>query len=367
MKQFISGKSAQIGKLALLAVMISAHTLFATTLHVGTCKSGSYSTIQAAINAAPVGAIVQVCPGNYPEQVTIIHSVTLQGITANNGDQAIISAPSGGLVVTATDLFGDPVAAQITVVLSGGPVNISNLELDGTGNKVTSGILNAGIYYRESPGIINGVTTMNQLGNNLGIGIFLEGGASNPSVTVQNSFVEVFDYAGVDFETVGHPNTALTAKITNNYVSPLFLTSGIQFGSGTTATVSGNWVVGPGGSSPSTGLLIGAGAAGSVSSNTVMTVRSGIETHADGVSVTSNKLSQIYYFGIDLQTSNGAVSNNLIMNSGIGIVFECNSNPNVRSNTMNFNLTGLAAVPAALSTSTNKVFNTPQVRVGGCN
>src|ERR1700757_786720 len=35
----------------------------ATTAH--------YTTIQSAVSAAPSGATVQVCPANYPEQVTI--------------------------------------------------------------------------------------------------------------------------------------------------------------------------------------------------------------------------------------------------------------------------------------------------------
>jgi pectin methylesterase-like acyl-CoA thioesterase len=45
----------------------------AGTVEVGSCKKGltSYTTIQKAVNAAPAGSIIDVCPGNYPEQVSV--------------------------------------------------------------------------------------------------------------------------------------------------------------------------------------------------------------------------------------------------------------------------------------------------------
>lgn len=39
---------------------------------VGTCKSGShFSTIQSALDASPAPKRVEVCPGQYAEQLTI--------------------------------------------------------------------------------------------------------------------------------------------------------------------------------------------------------------------------------------------------------------------------------------------------------
>ena len=51
-------------------------------VQVGTCKSSmpSYTTIQAAVNAAAAGATVTVCPGTYPEQVTISKNLSLLGL-----------------------------------------------------------------------------------------------------------------------------------------------------------------------------------------------------------------------------------------------------------------------------------------------
>ncbi len=63
---------------SLFASTVSAAT---PTLTVGTCLGASpYTTIQAAVTAAASGATVQVCPGAYPEQVTITKSLNLTGL-----------------------------------------------------------------------------------------------------------------------------------------------------------------------------------------------------------------------------------------------------------------------------------------------
>lgn len=364
----------------LVALFAGIQDLAAATLVVGSCKSGAFAKIADAINAAPAGAIVQVCPGTYSEQITINKSLTLQGITSSNGDRAILLQPAAGLWPNAVDLFGNAVAAQVLVSNAAGPVNISNLWVYYTGSLGFSGVLLAGIYYQNSPGTLNGLAVTGQSANGLGIGIFLEGGASSPTVTVENSHLDGFDYAGIDFETVNQPNTALNAKITNNsivMILPTLNVTGIQFGAGTIATVTGNSMVGSGNSSQNTGMIIGTGATGSVSGNNIATVATGIDIYADGVSVTTNKLLD-NGFGIALQqTSVAAVKSNVIMGSassngpsspftGVGINFGCHSDPNVLSNTVAFLAAGLINVPNGLSTSTNKVFNAMNVRMGSC-
>src|SRR5215813_290425 len=113
----------------LLALFAAIPKLSAKTLYVGTCKPGAYPTIQQAINAAPVGGKVQVCPGQYEEQITITKALTLQGININNDNHVFIDPPSGELVVNAINAFGQKVAAQVLVQNSGGPVNISNIDI----------------------------------------------------------------------------------------------------------------------------------------------------------------------------------------------------------------------------------------------
>ena len=44
------------------------------------CDTGAYSTIQSAVNDAPSGGTVIVCPGTYPESVVISQPLTLTGL-----------------------------------------------------------------------------------------------------------------------------------------------------------------------------------------------------------------------------------------------------------------------------------------------
>ena len=356
--------------MTLAVLTISAHQLSATTLVVGNCKSGGYSSIQAAINAAPAGATVQVCPGTYPEQVEITRALTLEGISSNGSDQALIVPPANGLTQTAATDAGTSVAYQLWVNNSPGPVNISNITLSGGLNGV-SGCppAIAGIFYQNSPGTINEVSALGQIGNGCGVGIWVEGGSSNPSVTVENSVVRSFDYLGIFVETYNtNYATELTAKITSNivlaYQSACY--AGIVVESGTTSTVTKNGLsVAPNGS-PNIcqyGIFIAPFAAGSVSANTIEQYANGIETYADGVPVTSNTLLN-NPTGINLQTAAATIKQNSIVVSTAGIEFNCLANPNVQSNTINFAGYGLHRVPSGLSTSTNKVFNTDFIRTG---
>jgi pectin methylesterase-like acyl-CoA thioesterase len=63
------------------------------------CPSGcAFSSIQAAIDAAPVGAAIKIKPGTYAEQVTISKDLTLSG---SGADTTVIDG-GGANVVTAT-------------------------------------------------------------------------------------------------------------------------------------------------------------------------------------------------------------------------------------------------------------------------
>ncbi len=380
MKFFIAlGITAQ-NAMVVLALLVGVGNLSATTLSVGTCRTGSYSTIQAAINAAPFGATVQVCPGTYNEQLSISQSLILQGITALNGDVVTIAVPSGGLIITTDDLDGRQVAPQVLVKNSSGPVTISNIAVDGTNNGWAGACppLLAGIFYQNSSGTISRVTTRYQDGNGCGNGIWVEGGQSNPSVTVQGSFINFFDLYGINTETYFQPPTELTVKVTGNNVwgSEQSNGAGIYIDQGSTATVTGNDVLAQ--ASTPYGILIWVNSKGSVSSNSVQQTTTGISLHSDGVSVSSNKLLLVRT-GIDVQTSIGAVKSNNIVTfgingfgvvPGIGIEFNCKANPNVLSNsisngTLQVPGIGVDHVPSGLSTP-NSYFFVGQIRTGGC-
>ena len=76
----------------ILAAFVAASSAEASTVLVGTGKSGlrQYSTIQAAVDAAPAASIIQICPGTYHEQVTISgKKLTLTGIQVGTSDAAV--------------------------------------------------------------------------------------------------------------------------------------------------------------------------------------------------------------------------------------------------------------------------------------
>jgi hypothetical protein len=174
--------------------------------------------IQAAVNAAPSGATILVCPGNYPEQITVNTSLTLRGVTVGTANQILITVPSAGLLPNTTSMFGESVAAQV-LVQGAGPVNISNIAVDGTRGDLGCSSWVAGIFYGSgSSGTVNGVRASGQVDSTCGVGIWAENGTtSNQSVTIRNSSVYNVDSAGI-FAGSG-PTPTLSVNVNNDVVS----------------------------------------------------------------------------------------------------------------------------------------------------
>jgi len=192
---------------------------------VGSCPGGTYPTIQDGVNAAQAagGGNVNVCPGTYPEQVTITGQVNLQGIQSGTMDAAVIVPPSGGLVANATDFYSsNSVAAQLFVKdVTQGNANVSNLVVDGSGtagNGINSCSLDpVGIFYQNSSGTINGVTARNQVpgsapvntaplgGCQTGLGIWIQSASAqaNTQVQVQNSSIHDFAKNAMEVDGAG--------------------------------------------------------------------------------------------------------------------------------------------------------------------
>jgi parallel beta-helix repeat protein len=327
-------------------------SLFAVNVAVGpsSCQPGlvHFSTIQAAVAAVPPGANVLLCPGSYPEQVHITQPLTLRGVTVGNSGQAVIAPPPGGLTTNAVDEFGATLALQLWVDnASGGPVNISDIVVDGTGNEVTvCHQVITGIFYENSAGTVNHVTLRNQFGNTCGEAFLAEGGSASPTVTIQNSSIH-----NTDNGIFSQNQVTLIAKGNNVDVSASAGGFAITLNDGTTNTVSGNVIV-----TNYWGISPVRSATGSVSSNTVTGGIYGIITSADGMSITSNKVFNTTGAGIYLVTSVATIQNNDIAHANVGIEFNCVSNPNVIQNTINEAQTGLDQVPTGLAV-TNTFFN----------
>jgi hypothetical protein len=347
--------------LLLIAVpLLAAQSMMAGTLAVGSCKAKipSFATISAALIAAPAGSTILVCPGVYPEQVTITQAVTLNGVTDSNQDLAVITVPSGGLAANSSSAFGESIAAQVLV--QGGPVTINDIAVDGTGGDLqcAGNTWVAGVFYAPgSSGMVNHAKISGQLNSGCGVGVWAENtDGPDKFISVQNSSVHDMDGFGI-FLASGAASSNLFATIRSNIVSV-----------GTTG-------------------LIGIGldnVNGLVAGNTVSNAMFGIVNTGTNVTVAFNSASQTTA-GIALE-GGGSITNNTVSNSNLGVWFfsdggvvqlnrfswisgsavEFNCSAAIVSgNSINDAATGLDNAPASF-TGTNTFNNTTTVNGGGC-
>jgi hypothetical protein len=359
----------RICRLLFSCMLMLTTSALASTLYVGTCHSNSYSTISAAVAVAPPGATIEVCPGRYAEQIVITQALTVKGISSSNGELIIVVAPPPGLMVNAQDDMGDAIAAQLLVEVNPGPVQISNVTFDASNNQVSSDAYIAGIFFQSSAGTINHVVTRNQIGGDGGVGVWIEGGASNPRVTLENSSIHDFDDIGIWTQT-NAASSQLTAIVERNFVngetsSGLIAPMDVALGKGSTNTASDNYLA-----SGQTGVFVSGGASGTVAGNNLVINGGAIAIGGDGltggtISVTNN---DIFYSSVEGIVVNGglpAVQHNTIAHVPIGIEFACNADGNVKSNTIMDTSIAIDNLPVGFSSS-NSYFNVQAITGGGC-
>jgi len=337
------------------------------TYAVGACGlTGitSYSSITLALAAIPAPDVIKVCPGTHREQVVITTPVTLEGVSSEGEGQAVIAVPSGGLalntVYNGPVANNGPAAAQIFVDNASGPVNITNITVDGDGNGVSGfpALAVIGVFYLNSSGTLFQIEARYQTGTGQGIGVLLQNGSIDESVTVENSNMHDFDLDGI---VLGSDTGTLTATVKDNTVivestayEGLFLSGPVSF------TASGNFIDGG-------AFGIDTYSPGSISGNTITNSGKGtgiVIEPGTQVSVTSNKI-------YDTQTGISlfgpvSVQSNIITQAYNAIDFNCQVDNSVSSNTISvIHNDGLAHVPGAV-TSTNTYYNVHTISGGGC-
>jgi hypothetical protein len=377
-----------------LVLVLGAQPLVAVTYYVthtpeSLCtnnKSGYsiYITIQDAVTQVPAGSIINVCPGTYPEQVVISQPVTLRGVNYGGSSQVVIAMPSNGLTPTSSIYFDNGVAAQVQV--TAGPVNISNITVDGTAQSSNCPAnFYFGIFYSSgSSGTVNEVEARNENCSPLGIGIGAENGAgATESVTIENSVTAV-SYAGIYACSEESPSTlsasiksnniagsefgmflpcrGVTGSISGNLMNVVADSVGIYTFS--PATVSGNTIIGPTG-----GMGISVNAVTDISNNTIQGALWGVYLYAAGT-ITSNHISNSggsSSYGVYLENglTGATVKSNTITGSSVGIELHCNANT-VSGNTINGATIGVDALPASF-TGVNTFDNVATTTTtGGC-
>lgn len=353
-----------------LALLSATQSLMAATYYVGSCHSGSYSTIQSAVTGVPSASTIKVCPGTYPEQVIISQPLTLEGMTFGNSGQAFIAMPSAGLTTT-TSITEGTLAPQIWV--SAGPVNITGITIDGTATSSNCPSTPpfpwyTGIFYSSgSSGTLKGLEVQNQNCNGLGMAIIIENGSgTNESVTIEDNTVFGQTSGGILAWTFPTDPT-LSATIKNNYVSTP--NAAINVGN-TSGTVSGNYLTGGydgvfanSNSSPITGNTI-VGEFFGVSVETTPVVVSGntisnstyagiiVDGDITGATLESNQISNSGTDGIFLNGGSNTIKSNTLFSNPTGIEFRCFTESTVSGNIINGATTGYDSFPAGTVSGT---------------
>jgi parallel beta-helix repeat protein len=370
-------------------VGLSGQSLRAATVSVGTCVTGGthFATIQAAVNGVTAGSTIQVCPGNYPEQVVIKKNLTLTGVRSGTAQNPVLLIPAGGFVANTTSLTsGDPLAAQIAVESPATNVSISYIAVDGTGNNLNASCSDTrliGIYYRNASGTLNYVVARNQAqnaanfgcGDSAGLGIFVQSsGASTPAtVTIENSTVYGYQKNGITANETG-----TTVTINGNSVvgaGPVDIAqNGIQIAYGATGRVESNTVAddiynGDPTNGAAAGILIYDSGGMTITGNTVTYTQGGIPIQTDGSqsdnnnTITSNLVTNTQLGdGIDLCSNGNTVSSNTVFSSGqsgIHLDSSCGSTTSTgNNNVVSRNIVNDACAGILLGTGTGNTVST---------
>jgi len=262
------------------------------------CPDAQFSTIQEAVDHASPGTVIRICPGTYPEQVSITKALSLQG------ESGVVIEPS-----SVEDNAMDGLAPIIRVA-GATDVHISDVIVDGTNSGPTAcGPTFIGILYKNASGDVKSVAV-----RNVKLSTSLNGCQSGLAILIQSasggmSVVDVADSSIHDYQKNG-----ITAD-----------------GSGTEVQIENNVVTGVGATTGAAqnGIQISSGAGGSISKNTVAN-----HIWSPCVSVTSCEA-----IGIDI------------------LVFQSDS-VSVEQNVAGISQTGIAIVANHATVIQNQVFNT---------
>src|ERR1700686_2608335 len=306
------------------------------------CPNATFTSIQDAINAANPGNLIRVCPGTYPEQLSIDKSLSIEG------DNGAILLPSN-MVVNTTGSSGAPIAAAI-LVKEAANVEIEGLIVDTANSAITGCAPNLiGILYQNSSGRIE-----HNAVRNVKLSVSLNGCQSGDAIVVQSiggetSKVRIDDNSVHDYQKNGITGNESGTEVTisNNIVTGLGPTTGaaqngIQIGFGGKGRVLRNTVT-DNVWSPcvsltncafnATGILVFQSDDVRVEHNSVATNQVGIFAGGQNAKIQSNKISNsLVLVGIDLAGDNNLASRNDVTNAGqAAILIEGNDNK-VQSN-----------------------------------
>ena len=306
------------------------------------CPKATYSTIQAAVNAASTGDRIRVCPGTYAEQVSIPAGKNNLTLESMQHWAAVIQAPTAiGAPSTIASRNGPQNIAGVHVpaVLSSPKaivrvngaqnVTIKDFTIQGPGDggcdsleygiRIDAGgsatvLWNHITHIRDQPfsGCQNGV----------GIQAGRAADSTSGSVIAKSNVIDDFQKNGITISNTGSTGTIANNTITGAGPTPIIAQNGIQVSSGATGTVKSNTVSGnvySPGTVTSTGILL-FGPVGTVGVSNNHVLGNDVGVYAYGVdvhtSITGNTATASTFDGITVDTSTGPSVTNNTTNSG---------------------------------------------------
>jgi len=362
---------------------LSGQPLWASAVAVGGCVPNvvNFITIQAAVNAVSAGSTIEVCSGDYPEQVVINKKLSLLGINSGTAFNTVLVVPANGFAANTTSLTsGHPIAAQILVESPATAVTINNLTVNGAGNNLNSGCGDTrliGIYFQNASGTLNHIVARNQAqdaanfgcAESAGLGIFVQSASpSTSTVTIENCTIHGYQVNGITANETG-----TTVTVNGNSVvgaGPINVAqNGIQVGFGATGSVVNNRVADDISSEAraegtGSGILIYGSDHMTITGNSVANTQNGIALVTDGGltaddnTVSTNVVSDTHLGdGIDLCSNNNSVISNLVYSSGgAGIHLDGSCGATGNNNTVSNNSVNEACAGLLLGSGTGNTF-----------
>jgi len=329
----------------LLACSVLVCPVMAQT-YVGSCHGVGFATISAAVASVPSGATINVCPGNYPEQVTITKPLTLQGVAAAGSNAATVIASA----TDSTFLNYNGILNRPSILVEAGPVNITNINISAVYSTNDCTTIATGIaYVSGSSGTVNHTNASvlpavaGGCTNSVGVWIENENVATVTTVTVQNSTLEV-EGTGI-WAHSGQPS---------NFAPITYLKA------------TGNLIFGNQPNSFAVGVYVDM-AQGSVSNNSIHTSLIGVDLNTNAaITVSGNTVDSVT--GIDVFQAKPTITGNKIY-SDTGLDLNCQL-ATVTGNTFLGGRSGIASTgilnPPVALTGANNYFNVATQKFNPC-
>lgn len=214
------------------------------------CANPDFNTIQGAVAAAPAGATILVCAGNYPEAVSVTKPLTLRG--AQSGVDArtrAVPAASESVVTSgAANTFSlTGLSASESVVIDGFTINHTAgagiFSQSGSNHVYRDNVISGDIYAVNTN--VPGTTVFENRIENSSIGFEANSAPKIDDTTISsNRFVNVSNYAIHLISGGAAPHTGLVVK--NNQKSGLTGGNFLVLHNTEGARVSGNTITGGG-------------------------------------------------------------------------------------------------------------------------